>query len=101
MTVPVEPDRALLLTTYQVERAADSAQWQQFFGVLSLALVYMGAVSAVISGDNTVPIGLLLVLPLPAMGLMNLLILSLLQWLGRHWYIQKTGARDLTPARTP
>ncbi len=57
---------------------------------------YMGGVSAVISGDNAVPIGLLLVLPLPAIGLMNLVIRSLLQWLGRHWYIQKLG-----PARAP
>jgi hypothetical protein len=89
MTTSAEPDRALLLAIYQVERAADGTQMQGFLGLVSLALVYMGGVSAVVSGSSSVPLGLLLVLPLPAIGLMNLLIVSQLQWLARHWYIQQ------------
>jgi hypothetical protein len=79
----------MLLTTYQIERAADNAQLQVSVGTVSIALIYMGAVAAVVSGDRAVPIGLLLVLPLPALGLLNLLIGNTLQWLARHYYIQK------------
>jgi hypothetical protein len=95
MNTPAEPDRAVLLATYQVERATQNAQLQLNFGLISLALVYMGGVAAVISGDSHVPIGLLLVLPLPAMGLLNLLILILLQWLATHYYVQKLE-REIT-----
>jgi hypothetical protein len=89
MNTPAEPDRAVLLATYQVERASQNAQLQFNLGLSSLALVYMGGVAAVISGDGHLPIGLLLVLPLPAIGLLNLQVLNLLQWLATHYYVQK------------
>jgi hypothetical protein len=60
MTNPAGPDRALLLATYQVERAADTTYIQRNLTVVSLALVYMGAVSALVSGASHVPIVLLL-----------------------------------------
>jgi hypothetical protein len=84
-----ESDRALLLATYQVERAADGALVQGIISLVSLALVYMGATAALLSGGSEVPIGFVLVLPLPAMGLLNWLIVGFLQWLARQWYIQQ------------
>lgn len=93
MTNPAGPDRALLLATYQVERAADTTYIQRNLTVVSLALVYMGAVSALVSGASHVPMVLLLVLPLPAMGLLNELIMNLLVALAHHWYIQKLEQR--------
>jgi hypothetical protein len=86
---PEESDRALLLVTYQIERAADSAQVQGIIGLGSLALVYMGATAALLSGGSEMPLGFVLVLPLPAMGLLNWLIVGFLQWLARQWYIQQ------------
>jgi hypothetical protein len=84
-----ESDKALLLATYQVERAADGALVQGIISLVSLALVYMGATAALLSGGSEVPIGFVLVLPLPAMGLLNWLIVGFLQWLARQWYIQQ------------
>jgi hypothetical protein len=103
MTSPANPDRALLLATYQVERAADTTYIQRNLTVVSLTLVYMGAVSALVSSASDVPMVLLLVLPLPAMALLNELIVNLLVALAHHWYIQKLDQRiaDQPSQRAP
>jgi hypothetical protein len=62
---PEESDRALLLVTYQIERAADSALVQGIIGLVSLALVYMGATAALLSGGSEMPLGFLALLLFP------------------------------------
>jgi hypothetical protein len=106
MTTPTEPDKAFLLATYQVERAADTAQVQRTLAILSLALVYMGTVSALVYRHDQVPIALLLLLPLPAMALLNTLIISVLDGLAHVFYIQRlereiTGERGANSMEAP
>lgn len=62
MTTLPEPDSVLLLAAYQIERAPDNAQMQVIRGVVSLALVHLGAGRSRVSGGDDIPVGRLLVL---------------------------------------
>lgn len=93
LTSADDPDRDLLIATYQVERAADTPQVQRNLTIASLTFVYIAAIAALVTGEGPVPLALLLVLPLPAIGLLNYLIMNLADLLAHNWYIQRLERR--------